>query len=418
MPRSHRGRSLLAVLAIAALGLTACAPGPSVELAPIAQVDGELPGDMQEQLQAAVETAMAASGSSGAIVEVRAPWAGVWSQAFGTTTPEGPAVTEDMRFRAGPITRTMTCDVLYGMADRGIVSVDDALGDWLTGYPSIATITLGQLCDGSSGLGTYAGAVSGRWYANPPRRWAPKELVAYGIASGVRGEPGVAYRDSDTAYLLLGLALERAGQQSAAELFTEYVFEPLEMEATSLPSSTTGSDDWLNALRSGNTKGEIDCAAPDDITALSPTTAFTAGGAVSTVGELSDYIQSVALGARSYDSEDRFADPLPVSANAPSWFTAAGGAFQAGTLVGSSGAVPGYLTAAYADVETGLSVVLVLNNSRAGGTVPRQLAWQLAALVSKAPAAEGQSAPEAGGLPWEAATFGDAIVDDAICPLP
>ena len=52
MPRSHRGRSLLAVLAIAALGLSACAPGPSVDLAPVPQVDAALPGDMQEQLQA------------------------------------------------------------------------------------------------------------------------------------------------------------------------------------------------------------------------------------------------------------------------------------------------------------------------------------------------------------------------------
>jgi len=107
-----------------------------------------------------------------------------------------------------------------------------------------------------------------------------------------------------------------------------------------------------------------------------------------------------------------------VSDDSPSWFTATGGAFQAGSLVGSSGAVPGYLTAAYADRETGLSVVLVLNNSRAGGTMPRSLAWQLAAIASKAPAAEGQSRPEAGGLPWEAATYGDKIVEDALCPVP
>jgi len=417
MPRSHRGRSLLAVLTVAVLGLTACAPGTSVDLDPIAQVDGALPGDMQEQLQAAVETAMAATGSTGAIVEVRAPWSGVWTQALGTTTPEGPAVSADMKFRAGPVTRTMTCDVLYGMAARGIVSVDDALGDWLSGYPSLATITLGQLCDSSSGLGSYADEVATRWYINPPRTWAAKELVAYGVAKGVKGESGAAFRDSDTGYLLLGLALERAGQKSSAELFSEYVFEPLGMDASSLPSTTAGSENWLNALRSRNSKGKPNCAAPADLTALSPTTASTAGGAVSTVGDLSDYIQSVALGARSYDVEARFAEPLPISATAPSWFTAAGGAFQGGTLIGASGAVPGYLTAAYADAETGLSVVLVLNNSRAGGQVPRQLAWQLAALASKAPAAEGQTAPEA-GLPWKAETFADAIVDDAICPLP
>lgn len=418
MPSSHRRHRLLAALTVAVLGLTACAPGASVEREPIAQVEGDLPGDMQERLQAAVETAMAATGSTGAIVEVRAPWSGVWTKALGTTTPEGPAVTTDMKFRIGPVTRTMTCDVLYGMADRGIVSLDDALGDWLSGFPSLAEVTLGELCDSSSGLSTYANEVASRWYANPTRTWSAKELVAYGVAKGLDGEPGAAYKDSDTGYLLLALALERASHQTAAELFEEYVFAPLEMDGSSLPQTTRGSDGWLNGLRSGTTKGATNCAAPTDLTSMSPTTGFTAGGAVSDIDELSDYIQAVALGVRSYDTEERFADPLPISGSAPSWFTAKGGAFQAGSLVGNSGSVPGYLTAAYADTETGLSVAVVLNNSRASGTVARQLAWQLAAVASKAPAASGETAPEAGGLPWEAATFGEAIVDSAICPLP
>lgn len=418
MPSSQRGRRLLAILTLSALGLTACAPGPSVDPTPVAQVDAQLPGDMREELQTAVETAMAATGSTGAIVEVRAPWAGTWTQAFGTTKPDGPAVRDDMKFRVGPVARTMTCDILHGMAHRGIVSTDDEVGRWLSGFPSVASITLGQLCDGTSGLGTYAGEISRRWYANPPRIWSPKELISYGIAQGIAGEPGTTYRDSDTAYLLLALALERASHTPVTDLLAEYVFDPLGMDATSLPRSVSDPSSWLGALRSGNSKGKPNCAAPLDLTELSPSTAYTAGGIVSTVDDLSDYIQSVAVGARSFDGDERFDAPLPVSDDSPSWFTATGGAFQAGSLVGSSGAVPGYLTAAYADRETGLSVVLVLNNSRAGGTMPRSLAWQLAAIASKAPAAEGQSRPEAGGLPWEAATYGDQIVEDALCPLP
>lgn len=418
MPRSHRGRSVFAALTVAILGLTACAPGTSVDLEPITQVEGDLPGDMQEQLQAAVETAVAATGSTGAIVEVRAPWSGTWTQAFGTTTPDGPAVSTDMRFRAGPVTRTMACDVLYGMANRGIVSVDDDLTKWVSGFPSLAGITLGQLCDSSSGLGTYAGEVQSRMFVTPERVWNPKELIAYGVAKGLFDEPGTTYRDSDTGYLLLALALQRASQKSSAELFDEYVFAPLEMTASSLPSSASASGSWLGALRSGNKGGEPNCAAPRDFTMLSPTSSGAAGAAVTTVDDLSDYIQSVALGARSYDVDERFASPLPISAKSPSWFTFTGGAYQAGTLVGQAGAVPGYLTAAFADRETGMSVVLVLNNSRAGGTIARELAWQLAAIASKAPATDGAGAPEAGGLPWEAATYGDRVVDGAICPLP
>jgi D-alanyl-D-alanine carboxypeptidase len=407
---------MLAALGTAVLALAACAPGTSVDHEPVPQVDGSLPGDMQERLQAAVETAMAGTGSTGAIVEVRAPWAGVWNAALGTVSPGGAAVSGDMAFKAGPVTRTMTCDVLYGMAHRGIVQLDDLLSDWLSGYPSAVDVTLGHLCDSTSGLGSYAPEVSSRWMANPERVWTPKELVAYGFAKGFSSEPGAAYRNSDTGYLLLGLALERASGKTTADLFAEYVFDPIGMSDSALPTRLKDTSGWLHGLYSKGKKPN--CAEPTDYTTLSPSAGSTASGAVSTVADLSDYIQSVAMGARSYDSEGRFSDPLPASSKAPTWYTATGGAVQAGSLVGQAGSVPGYLTAAFADRETGLSVVLVLNNSRAGGEVARDLAWQLAAIASKAPAAAGASVPEAGGLPWEAETYGDRVAKAAICPLP
>ena len=104
MPRSQRARSVLAVrfaavACAAALALTACAPGTTIEHEPPAQVDAALPADMQEQLQTALETAVAATGSTGGIVEVRAPWAGVWQKAVGTTTVDGPAASVDLRSR-------------------------------------------------------------------------------------------------------------------------------------------------------------------------------------------------------------------------------------------------------------------------------------------------------------------------------
>ena len=417
MPRSNRASRVLAALGVAVLALTGCSPGTSVVDPPVPQVDAALPAALQDELGAAVETAMAATGSTGAIVEVRVPWAGVWKKAFGTTGGADAPVDVDMTFKAGPITRSMTCDVLYAMAHAGVVSVDDPLSRWLAGYPTAEGVTLGHLCDSTSGIAPYAGSVSDRWYVTPTRAWSPRELVAFGISSGLASEPGAKYRDSDSGYVLLGLALERAGHATAQELFEKYVFEPLGMTGSSLPSALSGSNS-LTGLRSGtDDDGEVECAEPVDVTDVSLTTGFTAAGAVSTVDDLSDYIQALARGTRSFDDGERFDDPLPVSSKSPTWYTATGGAVQAASLVGQAGAVPGYLTAAFADRDTGMSVVLVLNNSRAPGSVARDLAWQLAAVVSKAPPAEGQTAPDAGGLPWEASTYADKVASAAICPL-
>jgi D-alanyl-D-alanine carboxypeptidase len=59
----------------------------------------------------------------------------------------------------------------------------------------------------------------------------------------------------------------------------------------------------------------------------------------------------------------------------------------------------------------------VLNNSAVGGSAAAFLAWELAAIASKAPPTAGETLPEA-GLPWTAQQFHDTIAASAICPLP
>jgi D-alanyl-D-alanine carboxypeptidase len=87
-------------------------------------------------------------------------------------------------------------------------------------------------------------------------------------------------------------------------------------------------------------------------------------------------------------------------------------------MIGQQGWTPGYASAAYADPATGFTVAVVLNDSTAGATFAQYLAWELAAIASKAPAASGQTAPEF-GLPFTAEQYGQAITDVAIpCVAP
>jgi len=64
-----------------------------------------------------------------------------------------------------------------------------------------------------------------------------------------------------------------------------------------------------------------------------------------------------------------------------------------------------------------MSVAVVLNNSAADTHIGAWLAWELAAIVSKAPAAAGQTMPQA-GLPWTAQQMHDQIAAKAICSAP
>ncbi|WP_343030095.1 serine hydrolase domain-containing protein [Microbacterium rhizomatis] len=405
------------------VALAGCAAEDRVEVKGPTQVEAALPEATVQQLQDAVTAAMTATGSPGAIVGVWAPWSGTWVTALGTQTPGGgDAVSVDDEFRAGPVTRAMTCDVLYQVAAAGKVGLDDSVTKWVSGVPDLSDITLRQLCDGTSGIGSSSGVLMGELLANPARAWNPREFASFGLGQNRTSQPGVAWRDSDAGYILLGLALERATGESAATLLNDHVFGPLGMTATSLPdapAAAPGGDGTALAgyysPRGGD--GVVNCAAPLDITTMSSSSMFTDSGVVTDIQDLGHYVQALAHGSLLPAGTQRLADAKSPFDGAPSWFTTGGGVFQAGSLIGQYGAVPGYLTAAFSDPDSGLTVAIVLNNSAAGSSVAAELAWELAAIASKAPAAAGQTSPGA-GLPWTAEQFRDEVAKAAICAPP
>lgn len=403
------------VVAVALLtAATACTSGSHVDIPVPAQADASFPADVQTQMQSAVEFAMAATGSTGAIVGVWAPWSGRWVAGVGQGS------TDDV-FRAADVTRAMTCDALYRVAAAGTVSLDDPVKKYVASIAGVPEqVTLRELCNGTSGLGSYSARLGPDFVRTPGRVWNPNELASYGVGALDTTKIGGTWGDSDAAYVLLGLALERATGRSASELLKDEVFDPLALKTTSLPADAPAAPGKpaLTGTQSPPVEGGgVDCATPTDVTVMSASAGFTDSGVVTTIADLGRYAQALASGALVPASAGRFANPLPVAADQPSWFTATGGAFQAGSLIGQFGAVPGYITAAFADPSTGMAVAVVLNNSAASHRVGAYLAWQLAAIASKAPAAAGQTAPDA-GLPWTATQYHDAIAGLAVCPLP
>lgn len=422
--RASRRRAVAAVSVVlaAALALAGCSADRSVSIDTPDQLDTPLSDSVTQQLQEAVTSAMAAAGASGAIVDVSAPWSGTYTAALGTQGPDGgPTDTAD-EFRAGSVTRAMTCDLLYAMVQRGAVSLSDPISKWVSGVPDRTDVTLGQLCDGTSGIGSYAPQLSSLWIGNPSRVWNPRELAAYGLGQGLSGTPGAAYTGSDAGYVLLGLAMERAGGKSVSDLLAENVFDPLDLNATSLPDPAPaapagGADALKGFLSQRDAAGAMNCAQPRDMTVMSSSIGYTDSGVTTDIHDLARYARALASGALLPEGVNRFADPLPAAPGAPSWFTARGGAFQAGSLIGQYGSFPGYLTAAFADPTTGLTVAVVLNNSAVDPGAVANLAWELAAIASKAPAAAGKTAPQS-GLPWTAQQMHDAIAAAAVCPAP
>lgn len=420
MSNARRRRVALLTAAMGViLGLSACAGTTAKPVALPEQPTEALPAASIEALDASLTQAMALATASGGIAGVWAPWSGSWVRAAGTTAPGGSEkMSTEMRFRVGDNTKPMTCDVLYALVQEGTVELDDEVSDYLPAILGIDGITLEQLCHSTSGLGDFTRTLGSIFATNPTRQWSPIELASDGIAGSRTGEPGDGYASSDTNYVLLGLALQEATSTQWGDLYKRYVFDRLGMNDSLFPEPTTLaiSDPFAPGWEAvKGPDGALACDAPKDETELSNSQAFTAGGVVSSIDDMQRYAQSFASGALLSDELKKQAwQTIPLSADAPAWQAFGPGGLQMGPMRGQAGAIPGHITAMLSDPSSGLTVVVMLNNSTAGAGFAQLLAMKLAAIAAKAQPAEGEKLPVV-GLPWSEEQMTEQLTAAAVC---
>lgn len=410
------GRIALAATAgLVALVLSACTSTMGAKLPQ--QQEGGFSADVEKRLSSAVADAMTLADASAGFAGVWAPWAGSWTTAQGTTTRGGSKpVSESMRFRVGQNTTPMTCTVLLQLVDEGEVGLDDPLTTWLPGLVGVEGVTLRELCQDTSGIGDYVAQLNPEFLMNPTRQWPALELASDGIAMQRVGKPGEKWGRSSTNAVLLGMALQNATSRSWQDLYKRYIFDKLGMTASSLPESAqfTVPGPHAAGYSAGlDGAGAIVCEPMRDVSSMSPSQGWTAGGVVSTVSDMKAFGQALASGSLlSEKSRAAQADGIAIG---QSWERYGLGMQLLGPLRGSSGAVPGYLSAVYTDPASGLTIVVALNNSTAGPGFAQLLAQRLASIVSKTPAKE-KGAKVVASLPWSEQQTVDALTKAAPCP--
>ena len=402
-------RRAVAALAIAlstAL-LAACSGGgEAAHVDAIGSQSGErMPAATASQLESVLTTAVKLSGGSGGVAGVWAPWAGTWTAATGTVSKaKGAAsVTTDASFRIGSITKPATCTVLLDLVAAHKVKLDDPVSKYLTRMVGIDGLTLGQLCDNTSGVADYWSTLTPQMVTNPTRTWDPLELVSTALGNPAVAKPGTTWSYSNAGFVLLGDALQSATGESWAKLYAKYVTDPLDISTTTtLPSSSKLPAPALSGYSPDRNvvTGAANCAVSDDDTDLSPTALQAAGGLVSNLDDTASLVHAVAAGSllpKGYAAKQQASRTM--SSTMPSWARYGLGVEEMGPLVGHASSVPGYTSAAYSDPASGLTVVIAVNDSAPSANFARLVALELASIASKAPAAKGQKAPTV-ALPW------------------
>lgn len=417
-----RRQAVAAVFLVGVLGLSGCTGGsvdPLAELDPVGSPFGD---ELAGQLQAVLDEAVALSGSSGGVAGAWSPWAGEWTGATGTVDfdEKSEPVTTDTEFRLGTLTSEVTCTVLLRLVDEGRVALDDPVDDYVDWVPGLDGITLGQLCAHTSGVADYYPGLQSHFVANPERIWPPSELLSSGLALPRTGTPGEHWAHSRTGVLLLSMALERSTGRSWSDLAEQYVFDPLGIEDTTLPSPTdTELDGALGAYSAAlAADGTADCAVVRDDTDQSSSMGGAAAGAVSSLDDTRRLSAAFATGALLDEGTARKQwTSIPLGGDAPAWQSWGLGGAEFGPMRGLAGESPGALTAAFTDPDSGLTIVIALNNSTSGDDFVREAAFALASLASKAPAAPEHQQPLV-ELPWSFEQATTKMRELAKCPTP
>jgi len=407
---------MFAAIGLALTGCFGTSVDPSAQFTPVQEPLGP---EVTDALQGVLDQAIALSGSSGGVAGVWAPWAGEWTAASGTTDfgENPPRLTTGTGFRLATITTEITCTVLLRLVDEGEVALDDPVAEYVDWIPKLDGITLEQLCRHTSGLADYYPVLRDHFMRNPARPWSANELLSNGLALNRVGPPGEQVRESRTGVLLLAFALERRTGKSWNELAEQYVFGPLDMEATSLPpGDATGRRGMLGGYASPGVPGGVDCAALLDDSSASSSMGGAAAGAISTLEDTRLFSEAFATGALLSERTSRAQwDTVPIGGDTPAWQTAGIGGLQYGSLRGLAGETAGALTAAFTDPGSGLTVVVALNNSTSGAAFVREVAFALASIASKARPADGGEPPLI-ELPWSVDQATAKMQELGVCP--
>ncbi|WP_241387346.1 serine hydrolase domain-containing protein [Rhodococcus sp. CH91] len=374
------------IITVAVLSASACSSDETGSESTPSPASTEQPQpEYVADVESTVDQLMQDNAIPGAVVQISSPDRGDWTGTFGTGTidADDPLSATD-HFRIGSNTKTMTVTVILQLVQEGQLSLDDPISNYVEGVPNGETITISELAEMRSGLYNYSAdpEFNATLDREPEKAWTPEELLQIAFSHPVEFAPGEQFEYSNTNTVLLGLVIEELTEMPVAEAFEERIFAPLGLANTSFPAIEDASipDPHPQGYMFGTNVSTIDTFAlpedeqpaavagtvkPNDVTDDNPSWTWTAGAAISTVGDMTTYVKAlVGGGLLDEQMQQTRLDSIRSVGAATAGYGL--GMARFGPLLGHDGQLPGFMTFMGHDPETDLTLVVATNLS----TVP------------------------------------------------
>ena len=224
---------------------------------------------------------------------------GVWvngrplvTGALGAAMPGVPA-TQNMHFRVGNVTESMTTTLLLRFVDQGKVSLNAPVSRWFPGLPRARQVTLRMLATSTSGYADYvtAKAFMKRLDANPFQQFTPLPLIRLGTGLPPVFQPGKSWAFSDTNFLLLGAILQKIARKPLRVALQQQIFSPVGLRQTVMPTNASIPSPVMHSYTTERGPYE-------DATYWTPTWASLNGSVTATLSDMGRWAAALGNGTR------------------------------------------------------------------------------------------------------------------------
>ncbi|MCK4761514.1 MAG: beta-lactamase family protein [Candidatus Aminicenantes bacterium] len=200
-------------------------------LTTFAFADGNAYGLTKQQLDAYFSRLETAKTFTGAVLVAKEGKI-IFTKGYGMANYEiGIRNTSKTVFSIASLTKAFASMSIMMLEERGLLSVDDTIADFIPEFPNGDQVTLHHLLSHSSGLFEYL--ANPFLWGNCTTYHDPEDLLPYYMDEPLQFLPGSQMVYSNSNYVTLGIIIERISGMSFRDFIKTNILDPLKMRHTS-----------------------------------------------------------------------------------------------------------------------------------------------------------------------------------------